>query len=202
MSTRERIVGAAAELFRRNGYAGVGLKQISRESGSPIGSMYHFFPGGKDELVAEALRMSGHGYQLLVEAVFDNEPDLISGIRACFSGAAAVVAATDYADACPIETVALEVASTNEPLRLVTAEIFESWFVAIESRFEAAGLPPPEARSLGIALIAGLEGAFVLSRALKSTEPLLAAGDAAVAATQAALDRISQRHHDERDARP
>jgi len=186
--TRERIVGAAAELFRRGGYAGVGVKAIARQSGCPVGSMYHFFPGGKDELVAEALRMAGHGYLLLVEAVLENEPDLVSGIRACFAGAGAVLAATDYADACPIETVALEVASTNEPLRLVTAEIFEGWIMAATSRFAAGGVPQAAARPLAIAFIAALEGAFVLSRALKSTEPLLAAGDATVAALQAALD--------------
>ena len=193
-ATRDRILEAAAALFGRHGYSGVGLKQVSVESGSPIGSMYHFFPGGKDELVAEALRLSGHGYQVLVEMVLDSQtvdgqPDIVSGLRACFEGAAAVLTATDYADACPIETVALEVASTNDPLRQVTAEIFEAWFVAMARRFEAAGLPATTARSLAIAFVAGLEGAFVLSRAQKSPEPLVAAGDAIIAATQAALDR-------------
>lgn len=46
----------------------------------------------------------------------------------CFDGAAAVLEATDYADACPIETVALEVARSNETPRKVTATVFENWF--------------------------------------------------------------------------
>src|SRR5919202_5104318 len=109
VGTRERIVAAAAQLYGRYGYHGVGLKQVAAESGSPIGSLYHFFPGGKDELAAEALRLSGHGYQLLVEGVFESSPDLVSGIRAAFAGAAEVLDASGYADACWIETVALAV---------------------------------------------------------------------------------------------
>jgi AcrR family transcriptional regulator len=161
---------------------------VAAGAGVPIGSLYHFVPGGKDELAAEALRLSGHGYQLLVEGLFETAPDLLSGIRTCFDSAAEVLAATGYADACWIETVALEVASTNEPLRLVSAEIFDRWIDAATRLVEAAGVADAEAaRRLGIAIITGLEGAFVLSRSLRSPEPLHAAGDALVAAAEAAL---------------
>jgi AcrR family transcriptional regulator len=187
--TKDRIIGAAAELFQRHGYTGTGLKQISRESGAPFGSLYHFFPGGKEQLTAETLRWSGEGYQLIVEAVLENAPDLLTGLHDCFAGAADVLVATDFADACPIETVALEVASSNERLRLVTADIFDNWIQAIASRGEVAGLAPAVARDLGIAFIASLEGAFVLARGLKSTEPMYAAARATVAATKEALDR-------------
>jgi len=180
-------VAAAARLYGRYGYTGVGLKQVAADSGAPIGSLYHFFPGGKDELAAEALQLSGHGYQVLVEGIFEGAPDLISGIRAAFAGAAEVLEASGYADACWIETVALEVASSNEPLRLVTAEIFDRWIDAATRLVEAGGIPAGDARALGIAIITGLEGAFVLSRSLRSREPLLATGEALVAAAEAAL---------------
>ncbi|HSO95509.1 MAG TPA: TetR/AcrR family transcriptional regulator [Acidimicrobiia bacterium] len=186
--TRARIIGSTAGLFQRHGYTGTGLKQISAESGAPFGSLYHFFPGGKEELAADTLRWSGTGYQLLVEAVLENAPDLLTGLQDCFAGAADVLVATDFADACPIETVALEVASTNERLRLVTADIFDGWIDAITAHLEAGGVTRREARDLGIAFLAALEGAFVLARALKSTEPMYAAARATVAATQAALD--------------
>jgi AcrR family transcriptional regulator len=169
-------VAAAAQLYGRYGYTGIGLKQVAAESGAPIGSLYHFFPGGKDELAAEALRMSGAGYQTLVEGILENMPDLVSGIEQSFALAAETLAATEYVDACWIETVALEVASTNEPLRLVTADIFERWIDSATASVESHGVPPDEARELGIAYITGLEGAFVLARALRSPEPLLATG--------------------------
>lgn len=178
-------MAAAAQLYGRYGYNGVGLKQVAAESGSPIGSLYHFFPGGKDELAAEALRMSGAGYQLLVEGILEGAPDLETAIRTSFEAAAEVVAASSYADACWIETVALEVASTNEPLRQVTAEIFDGWIEAATGWMEHRGVAPARARELGIAYITGLEGAFVLSRALRSPEPLLATGEMLAASARA-----------------
>ena len=186
MGTRDRIVAAAAQLYGRYGYTGVGLKQVAAESGSPIGSLYHFFPGGKDELAAEALRMSGAGYQTLVEGILENMPELASGIEQSFALAAEVLAASGYVDACWIETVALEVASTNEPLREVTAEIFEGWIDSATAWVESHGVPAGEARALGIAYITGLEGAFVLARALRSPEPLLATGRMLAAAARKA----------------
>src|SRR5918996_531531 len=193
MSTRDRIVAGAAQLYGRYGYTGVGLKQVAAESGSPIGSLYHFFPGGKEELAAAALRMSGAGYQMLVEGVLENMPDLVSGIEQSFALAAETVASTGYVDACWIETVALEVASTSEPLRIVTAEIFEGWIDSCTAWVESHGVPPEEARQLGIAYITGLEGAFILARSLRSPEPLLATGRMLAAAAreaQAAARRL------------
>ena len=186
MSTRDRIVAAAALLYGRYGYTGVGLKQVAAESGSPIGSLYHFFPGGKEELAAAALRMSGAGYQTLVEGILENMPDLASGIEQSFALAAETVASTGYVDACWIETVALEVASTSEPLRLVTAEIFEGWVDSCTAWVESHGVPPEEARQLGIAYVTGLEGAFILARSLRSPEPLLATGRMLAAAAREA----------------
>ncbi len=187
MSTRDRIVGAAAQLYGRYGYTGVGLKQVAAESGAPIGSLYHFFPGGKEELAAAALRMSGAGYQMLVEGILENMPDLASGIEQSFALAAENLAATGYVDACWIETVALEVASTSEPLRMVTEEIFERWIDSCAAWVESHGVPAEEARELGIAYITGLEGAFILARSLRSPEPLLATGRMLAAAAREAL---------------
>lgn len=174
--TRDRIRASAADLFQHQGYHATGVKQIVHGASAQLASLYHFFPGGKEALGAEVVRVSGAGYQTLVEAVWDGAADLVASVTAVFDGAAAVLEATGYEDACPIATVALEVASTNETLRLATAEVFDAWIVALTARLEAAGLAAPTARELSFALIAGLEGAFVLARATRSTEPLHAAG--------------------------
>jgi len=179
-TTRDRIIDATRELFMERGYAASGLKEISKAGTAPIGSLYHFFPGGKEELAAETLRAAGAAYQSLVEAVFDSEPDVVDGTRACYDGAAETLRTTDYADACPIATVALEVASTNENLRQVTAEIFESWIDAAALRFEGGGVDPARARGLATVLVAALEGGFLLSRAAKDTAPMAAIRDAMV----------------------
>jgi AcrR family transcriptional regulator len=186
-NTKSRILDATAELFMRYGYTGTGLKQIVADANAPFGSLYHHFPGGKQELGVEVVHRSGAMYLELVMGVVDAAPDLVSGVRDCFSGAAEVLRATDYADACPIETIALEVASSNEPLREATAQVFESWIVGASARFRAAGVDEQTARELAIMLITLLEGAFVLCRASRTTEALEAAGKTAATVVEAAL---------------
>jgi AcrR family transcriptional regulator len=185
--TRERILDSSGELLRRQGYMGTGVKQILAEAGAPFGSMYHFFPGGKSELGAEAVRRSGLLYGLLLAEFAGPEVELATGIRAFFAGAAETLVETDYADACPIATVALETSSSDERLRQACADVFNAWIEGGTERFAMQGIPRDRARILVIQMLAALEGAFVLSRALRSTEPVELAGEASVAAIQSAV---------------
>lgn len=68
--TRARLLEASAQLFRRQGYAGTGLKQITAAGRAPWGSLYHFFPGGKEELGAAAIAHSGQRYRKLFDLVY------------------------------------------------------------------------------------------------------------------------------------
>ncbi|HSS08304.1 MAG TPA: TetR/AcrR family transcriptional regulator, partial [Acidimicrobiales bacterium] len=187
--TKDRIVTASAELFRRQGYTGTGLKQIVATANAPFGSLYHFFPGGKEELGGEVIRWSGQLYLQLIAAIFDPAPDVATAVSDFFRGAAEQLQETDYADACPIATVALEVASTNEALRQATADVFDSWITAAAERFANAGIPSTTARELAISALAALEGAFILSRATRSPEPVQIAGAMMTAAVRAALPK-------------
>jgi AcrR family transcriptional regulator len=187
--TRKRILDSSGELFRRQGYVGTGVKQILAEARAPFGSLYHFFPGGKGELGAEAVRHSGALYGLLLAEYAGPDVDLLTGIRAFFAGAVETLLDTDYADACPIATVALEASSTNEELRRACAEVFDAWIEGGTERFAMEGIPRSRARELVIQLLAALEGAFVLSRALRSTEPVELAGEAVVESIRVALER-------------
>lgn len=185
--TKERIVEATAELFRRQGYTGTGVKRIVEEARAPFGSIYHFFPGGKEQLGEEVIRSSGASYLQLVPLIFDPAPDVARAVADFFAGAAETLAKSGYEDACPIATVALEVASTSETLRRATADVFASWIEALTRRFVEAGIPAERARTLASATLAGLEGAFVLSRAMRTTEAMDAAGALAADAVRTAL---------------
>lgn len=185
--TRDRILDASTELFCRQGMAGTGLKAIVAAADAPFGSLYHHFPGGKDELVAETIRRAGAAYQERVAAVLTSTPDPEEAVRVAFLHAAEVLRAGDWADACPIETVALEVASTNEPLRLATAEVFAAWLDAGTALFAAAGLELGPARTLALMFVSTLEGAFVLDRASRTTDALEAAARSFPALVRAAL---------------
>lgn len=186
-NTKDRILDTTAALFLRYGYTGTGLKQIVTNANAPFGSLYHFFPGGKQQLGDEVIRRSGQMYLELVKAVLDASPDPVQGVSDVFSGAAEVLRQTDYIDACPIATVALEVASSNESLRQATADVFDSWVAGMVEWLVEGGVPAADAESLAMVIIELLEGAFILSRAKRTTQALEAAGAAATALVRAAV---------------
>jgi AcrR family transcriptional regulator len=171
--TRDRILFATAGLFRRQGYHGTGLKQIVAAADTPYGSLYHHFPGGKQELGEQVIESAGAFFQSLVTAVYDAESSTEKSVRAVFDGAAVTLEATDYEDACPIATVALEVASTDDRLRAATAAVFQLWTEALTERVGD--------RAKALAVIAALEGAFILCRARRDPEAMHAAGAMAAA---------------------
>jgi AcrR family transcriptional regulator len=172
---------------------GTGIKQILAGANAPFGSLYHHFPGGKDELAAETIKRAGAYYGALVAEKLADGPDLATNVESAFEDAGNTLAETGYADACPIETVALEVASTNEPLRQATAEVFESWVDGLAAMIAAEGAAPREARALAFTIISALEGAFVLARSLRSTEPLDACATAMADLTASVLASGSDR---------
>jgi AcrR family transcriptional regulator len=175
-STRESILTAAAELMRRKGYGAVGMKDIAEASGAPIGSLYHHFRGGKVQIVGEALINAGQAYALLIPSIVDEYTDLGAAIDGIFTQAAEDMAATGFANMCPVASIAAEVADTVEELRETSAGVFTDWVDGGTAYFHARGLDEPRAREVTLALIGALEGAFVLARTLRSAEPLLAAG--------------------------
>lgn len=186
--TRDRILEATAELFRRHGYTGTGLKQIVAAASAPFGSIYHHFPGGKEQLGAEVVRASGAMYWALFPMVMEHaEGDVVRGTELFFAGAAETLVQSGYADACPIGTVALEVASTNEVLREATAEVFASWVAGMAEAFADAGMPEERTRPTATAVIATLEGSFMLARAARTTDAMLAGGAAAALVVRDAL---------------
>jgi AcrR family transcriptional regulator len=186
-ATRERIVQSSAELFRRQGFAGTGVKQIVAEASAPFGSIYHFFPGGKEQLGEEVIRWSGAIYGQLIAAFYEPGGDPVAATRNFFAAAAQTLVESDYADACPIATIALEVSSTSEPMRQACADVFDGWIDSARASLVAAGVPRRRARGLAISMLASLEGAFVLARALRSPEPVEVAGASAVALVKEAV---------------
>ncbi|MDX2562581.1 TetR/AcrR family transcriptional regulator [Streptomyces sp. TX20-6-3] len=212
--TRQRIVTAATELFRRQGYAASGMKQIVAAADAPYGSAYHFFPGGKAQLGEEVVRTSGAAYLGLIAELFPTgsgtgtgtvgateaeatgtgpgtgiATDMAAVTADAFIAAAETLRELDFADPCPIATVALEVASTHEPLRLATAEVFASWTDGLAAFYRAGGIAEPAAHETASSVIALLQGAFMLGRAARSTDPVTAAARAAAAVVREALAR-------------
>lgn len=145
VDTRDRLMTATAELFRRQGDNGTSLMQVTDAAGAPVGSLHHSFPRGTDELAEAVIASSGRAYLELFARIADAAVDLPSAVTDFFDGAAAVLEGTGYLDACPIGTVALEEAGTDDRLRAATDAVFRSWVDAAASRLQAAGIADDEA---------------------------------------------------------
>jgi len=189
MPTRERILDASAGLFRRQGAAATGLKEIVRESRAPWGSLYHYFPEGKEQLIAESLLRTGQRYARLMERALAGADPPSAGVLRYFNAAADNLARSDFADGCPVGTVALETANASERIRRVCAEVFGTWQQVVADALTGAGIPRERAVDLATQFLVGLEGALILSRAQRDEAVLRRAGEVVAAAVDAECSR-------------
>ena len=172
--TRKKLVDATAGLLRRQGYHATGLSDIVAESGAPRGSLYFYFPGGKDELARAALAASGAEWRARIEAAVATARDLDGAIAAVIAMLADDLEASGWDNGCPVAAVALE--STSDLIRRTVQEHFESWLVIVTERLVALGVAKAPARQLATVTLSALEGALLLARVTRSRAPLVAVG--------------------------
>ena len=180
---------ATSELFRRYGYNGTSLSQVATTAPATIGSIYHFFPGGKEALAAAVIESTGAVYRELFEAIVAEADDVAAAFVDFFAGAATVLVETDFIDPCPIGTVAREVASTSEPVRRAAEAAFDSWVRSSTDTLLTAGIEPGLAADLATLFVTTTEGCFVLCRTKRSTEPLAAVARLVAPLVSSAIER-------------
>jgi len=167
--TESRILTASAELFRRKGYAATGMKAIAQRAHAPFGSIYHFFPGGKAALCTAVIDQGTQYFCELIEAQLAGFNDPVKAIRAFFDAAADAVEASNFQDACPLATIAGEVADADEQLRKACAAAFDAWSALAARHFVRMGMSVDEAKQNAGCALAALEGAFLLARTRRDT---------------------------------
>lgn len=167
--TRARMIAAAVHSLQHDGVDGMSFTDVLHESGAARGAIYHHFPGGKSQLVAEAAADNGHQVRaLLAELPAESPVAVVRGftqlirpvVQASASGGGCAVAAAGMGKSGP---------DHDEP-RQAAAVAFSSWIGEIAGRFVAAGLPGAEAHELAATLVTMLEGAHVLARATGGIE--------------------------------
>ena len=176
-------------MFRVRGFHATSVKEVTSAASATIGSLYHFFPQGKGQLTAEVLREMGASYLelFLAFAAIGEAPGDI--IQQFFDGAATTLVETGYVDICPVGSIAREVASSDDSLRAVAAEVFASWEHAVTALFISAGAQDEAASALAATVIAAIEGGFTLCRIEQSPEPLHRIGLTLRRTIEAALDQ-------------
>ncbi|MGW7449139.1 TetR/AcrR family transcriptional regulator [Kitasatospora sp. NPDC054795] len=170
--TRARLIAGTRELIEAQGYFGTGLNRIVAATGAPRGSLYFHFPGGKDQLVAAALTQAGQEVEALLTALAGEGADTATLAEQLIEAFAERLERSDYTSGCPIATVALEVAGTNETLRTVCAGLYAGWQQVLADRLEREGFGPAQAAAAAGQALALLEGAVLLASVRRSREPL------------------------------
>jgi TetR/AcrR family transcriptional repressor of lmrAB and yxaGH operons len=169
-TSRQQAIETAERLFRAQGYAGTGLAQIITESGSPKGSFYFNFPGGKHELALEALKIFGERlYKRIDEAATMSAGDVEKFVHTVCQAQA--LEAQGWTLSCLVQQFANELSPGDEKITAAIALIMQSWGARIGLVFLPVAGSPARARMLAMAFIAGLSGARTMARILRSKAP-------------------------------
>ncbi|WP_447038423.1 TetR/AcrR family transcriptional regulator [Streptomyces sp. DSM 118878] len=176
LGTRDRIVAVSARLIQRQGYVGTGIKQIAKEAEATLGSVYHFFPGGKVTVAVAAITYSAEEFAEMLRAGLAGEGDPASAIERCAVELAVALEESGWVDGCPVTAAALETLGTDSEIQGVCAEALRGWERIVEERLLGAGLDAEAARDLATTVISTLEGAEVTAQVTRSQAPLRAAG--------------------------
>lgn len=188
---KERFLEATARLLERQGYQSTGLNQVVRESGAPKGSLYYYFPGGKEELVAEAVRHAAFPVTQRIRAAMGAASGQTArpaapavptvpavpaapaaALREFLDQIAHHLEASDFQAGGPISTAALEAATTSDRVREACDAAYDEWVTAFRAGLDGAGIAPAPAARLATLIVSAIEGAVVLARVQRSTEPL------------------------------
>jgi TetR/AcrR family transcriptional repressor of lmrAB and yxaGH operons len=161
--SRAALIDTAGTLFRRQGYAATGLNQILDDAGVKAGSLYHHFPGGKQELAAAVVESAGAAIERILRLALAQDVPVGTVVDRWVDLLVAGLAA-DGRDGCPVEPIATESVHASELVRHAAARAFDSWCTAISQRLRAEGWGEESAGETALAVISVIEGALMLSR--------------------------------------
>ena len=166
-ATRERLVLTAMKLFWEKGYGSTSVADVLREAGANSGSLYHYFPG-KQELLVAVLEMYRDGIQpMLLAPAWKGVHDPVERIFALLARYRQSIVSTDCVYGCPIGSLALEIHEPDPPVRAAMAANFEAWVAAVQACIDAAADRLPanlDRRGLAEFVLTTMEGGVMLAR--------------------------------------
>jgi len=169
---KDKLIHTAMRLFRRQGYASTGLQQILLESGAPKGSLYYYFPGGKEELAEAAVRLAGRLMADMLQDTADRSDTPETFVHNYCDAMAKWMEESNFRSGSPITTVMLETAPIIPNLTQAGAEVYASWELIVKGVLVDAGLDKVCAQAKAQNLIAAIEGALILARIQQSAAPI------------------------------
>jgi AcrR family transcriptional regulator len=168
---RQRIVAGAADMIRRRGLKATSVRDLARHSKAPLGSTYHYFPGGKQQLATEAVQFAGDTVARTLRKELQAGP--VEGLHAFLALWRDIITSTDFQAGCPVLAVAVEEPSDESADALTAAaEVFTTWESLLADSLRQYGTDRQQAEQLATVIVAAVEGAVVMCRAQRSTRPL------------------------------
>ena len=183
-TVREHIVEATCDLLEAQGYHATGLNQIVAESGAPKGSLYHYFPDGKEALAAAAIDRTGRSLAGRVEAGLSFCDDPADAVQFLVQRIADVIEESGFRSGGPLTAVAMETATASPRLNLACREAFDRLQGAFAAKLAASGYEPQRAAHLAAFITAAIEGGILLSRTYHTGDPLRRVGQELAALLQ------------------
>ncbi|MEM7785167.1 MAG: TetR/AcrR family transcriptional regulator [Planctomycetota bacterium] len=170
--SRELFIAETYALLADERRTEISVSTILDACAAKKGSLYHFFPNGKDELILAVVedmhqRAGGH-----IQSCIDKSKTTGHAVQRHVVDIAKTIEAKGPSKCVPISTVAIVFGSDNEEVRVACNDALDSFAQLYESKLKADGLSQQEARNLSKFIATSIEGAFVLSRSMRSSLPL------------------------------
>jgi TetR/AcrR family transcriptional repressor of lmrAB and yxaGH operons len=172
--TRDKVLDATITLLRQSGMSGAGINEIVRESGAPKGSVYHFFPQGKEQIVGEALDRHSARVVSFLEDTLSRPRTVARKLQALFDAYAARIEEGEYRLSCPLGAVCLDLDAEMEALRTTVASNLDRYVETIAHHVHVGSAR--ENRAFAAFVVTTIQGAFIRCRAEHSGKPFRDAG--------------------------
>ena len=169
-NTRERMLASTVQSLREHGASGTSVDEVLRRSGAPRGSVYHHFPGGRAQIVEEAVELSGAGIEALIAG--DGTADSLTTFDSFLAVWRLNLIQSGFTAGCPVLAVAIEANDDAPQLTEAAGRAFGSWQAGLRHLLRRDGVSPAHARRLATLIVASIEGAVALSRVERSIQPL------------------------------
>ncbi|MFF0813314.1 TetR/AcrR family transcriptional regulator [Streptomyces albogriseolus] len=172
LPARDKIVAGAADMISRRGLSATSIREMAKHAKAPLGSTYHYFPEGKQQLASEAVRYTGEWVARSLRKELEAGP--AAGLRAFLDLWRKIIVDSDFHAGCPVLAVAIEEPQDDEipPALTAAAEVFEQWEALLANSLQAHGAESEQAVQLATLVVAAVEGTVAMCRARRSTEPL------------------------------
>ncbi|MFI1363919.1 TetR/AcrR family transcriptional regulator [Streptomyces griseochromogenes] len=171
---RERMVFSAAQLIRRDGVGATGMRDVAAHAEAPRGSLQHYFPGGKEQLVNEAVAWAGrYAGKRVARFLAGLDEPTPSGLFAAMAAQwTHEYESEGFAGGCPVAAATVDRAATGPSTREAAAAAFATWSGPVAEALTGMGVPAARAGSLATLMISALEGAILMARAEQDVRPL------------------------------